>query len=122
MKTLRVTGPLIFALFSFGFYMLLYNPSIDSEGFVTAVMVFFAALGGAAVALFTTGKHNALLYLHIAVSMLAPILMGFLLENFSRPWGWWIIGIQAFCIVFGYFFGTAHYRQEARKEAEAVNA
>ena len=81
---MRYTQPLQFALLSLIIYTLLYRPPVDgnSQDFVTALMVFFTAMGWSGMILLTQHKKYRGLVIYIMLSIIGPILLYLLLAGF----------------------------------------
>jgi len=107
-------GPLFFAVVSFCFYMVIYRPSIGSEDFITALMVFCAALACSAVLILTKEKKQWVLYLYISIALIFPLLMALFLNGFNILWhmaalGLFVLGVAALRL---FIAGYLKYKKE----------
>jgi hypothetical protein len=73
-KILNNLSPLLFALISCLFYLLIYRPSPNSTGFTTACLAFCAGLGWSAVIILFNRRQRVLMYTYVVVSLLIPVL------------------------------------------------
>lgn len=81
-KIFKLFSPFIFALFLFLFYLVIYNSTLKSDGYLTPILVFSAALGWSAVINFSNYKIKLLLFFYIIISILLPILYILMFNNF----------------------------------------
>jgi len=82
-KQTKYFGPPFFGLVSFLFYIVIYRPSPGSEDFITALMVFCAALAWSAVLTLTKEKKPWVLYLYLLIAVILPFIMALFLNEFN---------------------------------------
>lgn len=111
-RTMKSFGPISFALLSFVFFEILYQPDLWSVDFITGLMVFSGALGSSAVIVFLKENRRLLLYLHLAVAFLFPILMVVFLEKFNPLWHSILMGIQFLGTAFALYYSIAYYQDQ----------
>ena len=59
---------------------------MGSEDFITALMVFFAAMAWSAVITLTKEKKQWVLYLYILIAIISPLLMALFFKGFNILW------------------------------------
>ena len=79
--------------------MVIYRPSVGSEDFITALMVFFAALAWSAVLTLTKEKKQWVLYLYILIAIIFPLLMALFFKGFNILWHMAALGLIVVAIV-----------------------
>lgn len=116
-KVLKYLLPLFIALFSFLFYIFLYNPPVKSEDFTTALLVFFTVLGAAAIIIFHTKENRVLLILYASVSILLPAILLFFVNitKVNRPLHPITLGITIVGFISGKLFIDAHHRRKKQE-------
>jgi hypothetical protein len=67
--------PLLFALLSLVFFLLLYHPAPGSPGISSACLVFLTALGWSALIVFGRRKMHGLKVFYATAALLASILL-----------------------------------------------
>ena len=77
--------PTIFGMLSFLFYILLYTPTLGSEDFITALLVFFAAASWSAVIILADREDPRVLNLHLSISIIFPLILPLLFKRFNFP-------------------------------------
>ncbi len=85
--------PLIFAMFSFLIYILLYGLAVDSENFITSLLVFFAALGWSTQILLTKDGNRLVYYSYISGIIILPLGLVLLPDTENFMWYLVIIGL-----------------------------
>jgi hypothetical protein len=120
MKVLKNFRPLLLAFLTFLFYLLIYRPPLDTgaEDFVTALMVFFAALGWSGIIIYTKEKRPGLAYLYAAVSIIGPVAMYFLFKGFNTLFHFVAFALFLIALVGLKFFTDAHVRHEERERKQ----
>lgn len=103
-------GPLFFAVVSFSFYMVLYRPSPGSEDFITALMVFCAALAWSAVLILTKEKKQWVLYLYVVTAIIFPLLMALFVNEFNIVWHTVALGLIALAVVGLRLYVTGYFK------------
>jgi len=81
-KIFKLFYPFIFALFLFLFYLVIYNSTLKSDGYLTAILVFSAALGWSAVINFSNYKIKFLLFFYITISIFLPVIYIIIFKKF----------------------------------------
>ncbi len=111
---MKYFGPLFFAVVSFFFYMVIYRPSPGSEDFITALMVFCAALAASAMLTLTKEKKQWVLYLYISIALIFPLLMALFLNGFNTLWHMAALGLIVLALVTLRLFITGYlkYKKE----------
>jgi predicted membrane protein len=98
-KQVKYFGPLFFGLVSFLFYMVIYRPPVGSEDFITALMVFCAALAWSAVLTLTKEKKQWVLYLYLLIAVILPFIMALFLNEFNILWHMVALGLMVLAVV-----------------------
>lgn len=98
-KQVKYFGPLFFGLVSFSFYMVIYRPSPGSEDFVTALMVFCAALAWSAVLTLTKEKKQWVFYFYVLIAIIFPLIMALFLSEFNILWHMVALGLIVLAVV-----------------------
>jgi hypothetical protein len=91
--------PLLFALFSILFYLLLYHPSLRSEDFVTGLLVFFTALAWSAVIILTKEKNQTVYYIYISIAVVFPFFIVLFFKHANTLWHMVIICLYLIAVV-----------------------
>lgn len=107
--------PFPFAFFSFLFYIILFNPVVPSGDFITAILIFWSALGCAAIVLFSKEKRPRFLYLYVSIAIIFSILTPLVLKKFSDPWHMVLVGLIVLGLTWLKFFVSGHLRHEEKK-------
>lgn len=81
-KIFKLFSPFIFALFLFLFYLVIYNSTLKSDGYLTPILVFSAALGWSAVINFSGAKNKYLLNIYTVISILLPVIYIIIFKKF----------------------------------------
>jgi hypothetical protein len=92
-KSMKKLLPLIFGLLTFGFFMLLYLPSLGSEDFITGLLVFFAALATSATIILPKEGERVAHYFYMLLGVVLPVLSVFLMKNADRLWHLVTVGL-----------------------------
>lgn len=113
-KWIKSLLPLFFALFAFLSYIVIYNPALGTQDFTTALLVFFAGLGSAALVLFTRSKNFFLLRFYSVVSLLVPALFLFVVKisKVNSPLHYITFALMALGFLYLRLFVAAHRDQE----------
>jgi hypothetical protein len=98
-EQVKYFGPLFFGLVSFFFYMVIYRPPVGSEDFITALMVFFAALAWSAVLTLPKEKKQWVLYLYVLIAMIFPLITALFLKGFNILWHMVALGLILLAVV-----------------------
>ena len=98
-EQVKYLGPPFFGLVSFLFYMVIYRPSLGSEDFITAIMVFFAALAWSAVISLTKEKKQWVLYLYVLIAVIFPLIMALFFNGFNILWHMAALGLIILAVV-----------------------
>ena len=98
-EQVKYFGPLFFGLVSFFFYMVIYRPAVGSEDFITALMVFCAALAWSAVISLTKEKKQWVLYLYVLIAIIFPLLMALFFKGFNILWHMVALGLIVLAVV-----------------------
>lgn len=96
---MKYFGPLFFGLVSSFFYMVIYWPPVGSEDFITALMVFCAALAWSAVLTLTKEKKQWVLYLYLMIAMIFPLIMALFFKGFNILWHMTALGLIVLAVV-----------------------
>ncbi len=102
--------PPFFGLISFLVYMILYHPAPGSEGFITALMVFFAAVAWSATITLAREEKKWILYGYLSVSLIIPLIMPLFLKEFNILWHFVALGLILTAIIGLKLFIAAYYR------------
>ena len=102
--------PLLFALFSLLFYMLLYHPPLGSEDFITGLLVFFAAMGWSTVILLDKEKKRAVYYIYLAPVVVFPLLIVLFFKHANIPWHLAIIALYLIGMLGLRLFVSGYYK------------
>ena len=113
-KLIKYLLPLFFALFAILFYIVIHNPAFGSEDFTTALLVFCAALGSAAIVLFTGGAQRFVLRFYVGVSLVFPPLFLFVVKisKVNSPLHYIAFGLLVIGFIYLRLFVGAHRAQE----------
>ena len=116
-KFISYLYPLFIALSSFLFYIIFYKPGVKTESFTTALLVFFAVLGCAAVIQLHTKETRVIFYLYITVSVVFPVILLFFvkLTNVHRILHPITLGVTTAGLIFGKFFVDSHYKRQKKE-------
>jgi hypothetical protein len=98
-EQMKYFGPFFFGLVSFLFYMVIYRPPVGSEDFITALMVFFAALAWSAVLTLTKEKKQWVLYLYLLIAVIFPLILALFFKGFNILWHMVALGLIVLAIV-----------------------
>ena len=98
-KRMTYFWPLLFALFSFLFYLLLYRPSLGSEDFITGLLVFFTAMAWSAVIILTKEKNQTVYYIYISIAVVFPFLIVLFFKHANTLWHMVIIALYLIAVV-----------------------
>lgn len=120
MKILRHIRPILLGLGSMLFFYLYYGFTIDihSEDFVTALMVFFSAVGWCGMVLYSQENKPSMLFLYSFLANAGPVVMYFFFPGFHRLWHTIAFGVFLIAFVGLRFFTVAHVRYEKKKQGE----
>jgi hypothetical protein len=121
MKIIRHLGPLLLGFVSILFYYFYYGFSIDihSSDFVTALMVFFAAVGWCGIILYSQEKQPVMLFIYSILGNGGPIVMYFFFPGFDRLWHSIAFGLFLIAFIGLRFFTVAHVRYQLKKRGES---
>lgn len=113
-EQVKYFGPPFFGLVSFFFYMVIYRPPVGSEDFITALMVFCAALTWSAVLTLSKEKKQWVLYLYLVIGVIFPLIMALFFNGFNLLWHMVALGLIILAIVGLRLFipGYLKYRKE----------
>ena len=113
-EQVKYFGPLFFGLVSFFFYMVIYRPPVGSEDFITALMVFCAALTWSAVLTLSKEKKQWVLYLYLVIGVIFPLIMALFFNRFNILWHMVALGLIILAVVGLRLFisGYLKYRKE----------
>jgi hypothetical protein len=98
-EQVKYFGPLFFGVVSFFFYLVIYRPPVESEDFITALMVFCAALAWSAVLMLTKEKKQWILYLYLLIAIIFPLIMALFFKGFNILWHMSALGLIVLAIV-----------------------
>jgi len=117
-KPIKFISPVIIALLSFLFYIILYNPGLKSEDFTTALLVFFAMLGACAIILFQSKETRFLFRLYLLLSLIPPVIFLFFVEiaAVDIPLHPIILGVMIVGFMFGDYVISDHYKRKRKKK------
>lgn len=116
-KFITNLSPLLIALSSFLFYIIIYKPGFKSEDFTTALLVFFTVLGAVAIIIFHTKATRVLFLLYITASLILPAILLFFvkLSKVHSTLHPITLGIMAVVFIYGKFFVDSHYKRQKRE-------
>lgn len=116
-KFITYLYPLFIALSSFLFYIIFYQPGVKTESFTTALLVFFAVLGSAAIIQLHTKETRFVFYLYVTVSIMFPVILLFFvkLTNVHRILHPITLGVTTAGFIFGRFFIVSHYKRQKKE-------
>ncbi|UCH94389.1 MAG: hypothetical protein JSV88_29535 [Candidatus Aminicenantes bacterium] len=109
-KYMKYFMPLLFGLLSFLFYMVIYRPPLGSEDFITALMVFFAALAWSTMMTLTRAEKQWVLYLYLLVSIISPLIMALFFKGFNLLWHTVALGLIVIAVVGLHFFMSGYFK------------
>lgn len=107
--------PPFFGLLSFLLYLAFYRPHIGGCEFITALMVFFAALAWSAVINLSSDKKKWILYFYLSISVIIPFLMAILLKEFHILWHTILIGLTTLATMGLSLFVPVYLKYNKRK-------
>jgi len=108
--------PFFFALFSFLFYIVVYKPPVKSGDFVTALLVFFAALGSSGIIIFLKEECHGIVYLYASAAVIFLLLTLLVCKESRDPWHMVLVGLIVLAFVYLKFFVSSHLKYEKRRE------
>jgi hypothetical protein len=113
-KFITYLFPLLIALSSFLFFIIIYKPGVKSENFTTALLVFFAVMGSAAIIVFHSKETRVLFYLYVSASVILPAILLFFVKltkvhSTLHPI---ILGVVTAGFIYGKFFVDNHYKRQ----------
>lgn len=103
--------PPFFGMVSFLFYMIIYRPPVGSEDFITAIMVFFAALAWSALITLSKEKKQWILYLYVLIAIIFPLLMALFFKGFNILWHMTALGLIVLAVI-GLRLFVSSYKKE----------
>lgn len=107
---MKYFGPLFFGLVSFLFYMVIYRPPVGSEDFITALMVFFAALAWSAVISLTNEKKQWILFFYLSIAIIFPLIMALFFKEFNMLWHMVALGLIVLAVIGLRLFVSAYFK------------
>jgi magnesium-transporting ATPase (P-type) len=114
-KRMKFFIPFIFALFSLLFHVLHYRPPVGSEDFITALLVFFAALGWSSVIVLARVKKQWVFYAYAAPVIIIPLLIVLFSKNAALFWHLTVIGLYSIALVGLRLYMSAYLGSKEKK-------
>jgi hypothetical protein len=74
-KNLEKIFPLLIAIFSFGFYQILYRPYLHSLEMIVSVLMFFTALAWSALIFLSRERRHRIRFLYSLLAVLLSIIL-----------------------------------------------
>ena len=112
---MKYFGPPFLGVISFLFYMVLYRPTIGSEDFVTALMVFCAALAWSAVITLTKEKKQWVLFLYVLIATIFPLIMALTFKGFNILWHMVALGLMLLAVEGLRLFVTGYHKYKKKE-------
>lgn len=115
-RIIRILFPLFFAAGVFFFYLFLYPSPVWSESFAGALLLFFTALGGGGVLLFSESPPKIVFLFYFSISIAIPFALVLFSNVFPTLRLKILLGVMVTGLVWLKIFVAAHYRHERGKD------
>ena len=115
-KRLSYLLPFVFAVLSFFFYIILYNPTVPSGDFITALLLFFSALGCGAIVIFSKNGRRGTVYIYVIGTVILLLLTLLVFKESCDTWHMVLLGLIVLGLAWLKVFAASHFEYERRNK------